>query len=401
MWKNFGSAIVLLAVALVCALYSSSVARDGRMIAAGVSAILALGIALWVAVRFVPRLASSVEWNWMPFLTQYHVTREGWIYLGGLTVVLFAAINTNNNLLYMVLSALIAVLLLSGISSGMNFKYLQIELRVPPTAYAGEAFPISLQIRNRKKLTPSFSLSIESIDETGFLFQPFFIACVRGSAQAFRAGDAMLRYRGHYRIRKLKLYSRYPFGFFLKAREYPVSAECICYPEILPQYDMDFSSADVLGSSPRYERGVGTDLHRIRDYLPVDGARHVHWKASAKTGALKTREFAAEESRRFVIHLDRFAPVDQTAEFERLVSYAASIAVYLVRDGIDVAVLTDEWASGFGCNDSHLQNVLHYLALVKRSDGAGKPPPHDGDSAMVLSLRQSTTPEATIAALKL
>ena len=47
----------------------------------------------------------------LPVLSHYHVTKEGWIYFGAIAIVVFAAINTNNNLLYMVLSALMAVLL--------------------------------------------------------------------------------------------------------------------------------------------------------------------------------------------------------------------------------------------------------------------------------------------------
>src|SRR6516165_5733664 len=114
MWKNFMSAIGLLAIALMAALYSSSAGRDGRVAAAAISAFIALGLAVWVGIKFVPRLASNVDWEWLPFFSHYHVTREGWIYFGAVTVVVFAAINTANNLLYMVLATLLAVLVLSG-----------------------------------------------------------------------------------------------------------------------------------------------------------------------------------------------------------------------------------------------------------------------------------------------
>src|SRR5262249_42747254 len=152
---------------------------------------------------------------------------------------------------------------------------------------------------------------------------------------------------------------------------------------------LNLSAVDLLGSNQRFERGLGNDLYMIRDYLPVDSARHVHWKASAKTGALKTREFAAEESRRFAIHLDRFAHVDQAADFEKLGSYAASVAVYLSRDGIEVGLVTDEWSSGHGCTEAHIEKILKYLALVERSDSAARPATDSG-VAMVLSLRQTS-----------
>src|SRR5689334_926180 len=161
MWKSFLSSIGLLAIALMAALYSSSAGRDGRVAAAGVSALLALGIAVWVAVKFVPRLASHVDWEWLPFFSHYHVTREGWMYFAAVTVVVFAAINTANNLLYMVLSALLAVLVLSGFLSALNFRFLELDLRIPTHCFAGEPFPISVHMQNPKRMFPTFSMRVE------------------------------------------------------------------------------------------------------------------------------------------------------------------------------------------------------------------------------------------------
>jgi hypothetical protein len=134
MWKNFMTAIGLLAIALMAALYSSSMARTGNVPGAAVSAFLALGIAVWVGIKFVPRLASNVDWEWLPFFSHYRVMREGWMYLATVAVVVFAAINTANNLLYMVLSALLAVLMLSGFLSALNFRLMRIGIRIPSIA---------------------------------------------------------------------------------------------------------------------------------------------------------------------------------------------------------------------------------------------------------------------------
>jgi uncharacterized protein (DUF58 family) len=51
---------------------------------------------------------------------------------------------------------------------------------------------------------------------------------------------------------------------------------------------------------------MGSDLYTIRDYQPSDSVRHIHWKATAKTSTLKTREFAAEESHNIVLVFDRY-----------------------------------------------------------------------------------------------
>ena len=133
-----------------------------------------------------------------------------------------------------------------------------------------------------------------------------YIPVVRGRQNTSQTGQAMLMNRGRYTMRNVKASSRYPFGFFLKDCNYQVDAECICYPEIIPQDRMNLSTLDLQGSNQRLDRGLGQDLYMIRDYIPSDSARHVHWKASAKTSTLKTREYAAEESRRVVLAFDRF-----------------------------------------------------------------------------------------------
>src|SRR5262245_15568685 len=161
MWKSFLQSIGLLAVAMMAAVYSSSVGREGRVTVTIISAVVALVIAIWVGLRFVPRLARGVDWEWMPLISRYRVTHPGWIYLGGVVVVIFAAVNTSNNLLYMVLSALLAVLLLSGFLSALNFRSLQLELRLPSRCFARERFQLRVRAHNQKRIFSTFSLHVD------------------------------------------------------------------------------------------------------------------------------------------------------------------------------------------------------------------------------------------------
>ena len=384
MWKSFLSSIGLLAIAMMAALYSSSAGRDGRVAAAGVSALLALGIAIWVAIKFVPRLASHVDWEWLPFFSHYHVTREGWMYFAAVTIVVFAAINTANNLLYMVLSALLAVLVLSGFLSALNFRFLQLDLRIPTHCFAGEPFPISVHMQNPKRMFPTFSMHVEPASNSAIQFSSFYMSLVGALAKTSQVGQAMLTKRGQFQIRDVKASSRYPFGFFLRDRAYPVAAECICYPEILPAEEINFSFLDLQGENQRFEKGLGHDLYMIRDYVPSDSARHVHWKASAKTSALKTREYAAEESSRVILLFDRYGHPGDALRFEQLVSYTASLAYHLLQDQFEVSFISDDWRSGQGSPQAVLGSILEYLALVQMS-GAAHPPA--GERGFRLSLR--------------
>ncbi len=387
---NFTKSILLLTIAMLAALYANSTARDGRVIPSAIAALIALSIAVWVGLRFVPRLAAGVDWDWLPFFTQYRLTRDGWIYIATTTVVMSAAINTSNNLLYMVLSALLAVMLLSGFLSGLNFRFLRLVARLPDHCFARQGFPLVLSVKNPKRVFPAFSLRVSPVDESPFRFEGYYVPLVGTQDQDTRTVEAELPRRGRHRLDEVQLQSRYPFGFLLKGRPVPVEAECIAFPEILQQEEMDIAIHDILGASERFERGQGMDLYMIRDYVASDSARHVDWKATAKTSSLKTREFATEESRRVVLAFDRYGVHGDENRFESLVSYEASLAVHMARDGIELSMVSDEWSSSSGHSETLLQSILSYLALVEMNPSAWPPPVEQSDGTVNLSLREGS-----------
>jgi uncharacterized protein (DUF58 family) len=381
MWQSFLQSMALLAVAMGTALFSSATSASDNLPATIISALVSLLLAGWVGVRLVPRLARGVDWGWMPGLAQYKITREGGIFLVALFVVLAAAINTSNNLLYMVLSALLAVLVLSGILSAMNFKALDMELLLPARAFAGEPLPFSIRIRNRRRVFPAFSLQTQPPGEN------LYFSMIQPRQSVLHPGETKFSRRGRYTFERLKAASRFPFGFFVKARSYPVDSECLCYPSILPPERLKFSVLDILGDQERLQRGMGSDLYTIRDYQPSDSVRHIHWKATAKTSTLKTREFAAEESHNIVLVFDRYGQPEDVERFEALVSEAASLAFHLIRNGAGVALISDNWKSSGESSEASLEAILNYLALVQMSAYAPTPPFESQTGALMLSLR--------------
>ena len=80
------------------------------------------------------------------------------------------------------------------------------------------------------------------------------------------------------------------------------------------------------GEWESFVRGRGSDLYRIREYLPEDSARHVDWKATAKSGSLKVREFAREDERKLCIVFDNpEAGLISEESYEKAVDLAARV----------------------------------------------------------------------------
>src|SRR5438874_1518090 len=160
--RAFFLSMAALSGALLLALYSSAAAELGQIVLASTSALAALAIAGWVAVTLVPTLARRTPLRWIGYRIQYKISREGWIYSGGILIVALAALNTGNNLLFLILACLIAIILMSGILSSITLTGITMRLDLPDHIFAGQPVRAEVALENEKLTLPSFSLRVEA-----------------------------------------------------------------------------------------------------------------------------------------------------------------------------------------------------------------------------------------------
>lgn len=97
---------------------------------------------------------------------------------------------------------------------------------------------------------------------------------------------------------------------------------------------------DLEGNPTRELTNSDVSFHALREYVPGDERRTIHWKSTAKTGRYMVRQY--EESRRSHLMValslaeSDFATDD---EFEMAVSVAGSLGVRAIRDGRTVSVV--------------------------------------------------------------
>jgi len=112
------------------------------------------------------------------------------------------------------------------------------------------------------------------------------------------------------------------------------------------------------------------DIRSLREYVPGDELRHVHWRASARSGRLVVREYVDPVRPHCTVVLDnRPAALDPTA-FEEAVDVAASVLWAAVSEGHRVTLCT---AEGDALDADHLvslQRLLDRLADVEQADDA-------------------------------
>src|SRR5215510_4973445 len=164
-WRDFFITVFLLGIAFVIALLSSIAAQQNMTRLAAVAAAISLLLAVIGAIYIVPRLARKVQLEFLRFAVRTTVTVEGLFFVVLLVVIGFAAWNTANNLLYLILSAMLAFLFTANLISRMSLADLSIQLRFPDHIFADETASLSVTVTNHKRIVPTFSLIVEPLSE--------------------------------------------------------------------------------------------------------------------------------------------------------------------------------------------------------------------------------------------
>ena len=371
-WRNFGIAMLALSVSLIVALLSAAVAQEGRIWLASITTLIALGIAAWVAITIVPALAKRTNLRWIAYQVDYRLTRDGIIYLVAVFVLVLAAVNTGNNLLFLILACLLAGILVSGVLSRVVLTGIAMKFDLPEHIFAGQPVLAEIELRNEKQIWPSFSLRVLGASKkspTEILTRPVFFPYVSRISAVRQKVELRFPQRGVYRQDAFGIRTRFPFGFFEKTRRVESNMEITVYPPV-ESTDQFYEVLPLLsGEMASHFRGRGHELHSLRDYQPTDSGRLVDWKVSAKSGRLMVREFAREDERRVMLVLDPYIgkaiAAESVARFERAVSLAACIAWHFNEIHSVMQFRTGSYSTPMASAGEIIYPALRQLALVQ------------------------------------
>ncbi|HTQ85296.1 MAG TPA: DUF58 domain-containing protein [Candidatus Solibacter sp.] len=376
-WKAFGLGMAALGVALLLALYSAAAREMGETRLAAVMATLSLVIAFWVGIKIVPPLFRRTSLRWLTVEIRFRLTREGWVYISGVFLLGLAALNTGNNLLFLILSALLAGMLMSGVLSTIVLTGNELEIELPEQIFAGQPALAMLTLHNHKQSLPSFSLRVNPAEkkEAQPVFRdPVYFPYVPRNSQARQRVELLFPRRGLYRQDSFVLQTRFPFGFLEKWRTVASPVEALVYPPVEPTEEFYEILPMISGEIESVHRGRGHDLYAIRDYQSADSARHVDWKATARTGELKVREFAREDERQVVLIFDPLifpapgtsAPAPAQLEaFERGVKLAACLAWHFYEMDAEIEFRTGRLIASMAPSSETIWSTMRELALIE------------------------------------
>ncbi|MBA3396042.1 MAG: DUF58 domain-containing protein [Deltaproteobacteria bacterium] len=309
-------------------------------------------------------------------------TREGRVIVLLSIGVGFAAINTGNNLLYLLLGWLLSFIIASGILSELTLKKLSVSRRPPPRVFAGEPFLMEVVIENAKQNRASFSIEVEDLVGTTPLDKRcYFLKIPAAKSQRTSYRHTFIR-RGLYTMSGYRLATKFPFALFRKSRDVDAPLEVLVYPArvTVPRPTPRTTSRGETSANRLGRRG---EFFGLRERRVGDDRRDIHWRSSARTGRLLVREYEDELARRVVIGVDnalpntvREAAADgaitpageaQVAAVERAISVAASLAAAYIEVGwsVELCARGTHIPAGVGrIHEAKIQRALALLAYV-------------------------------------
>lgn len=326
------------------------------------------------------RLRDRLEGN-----IHQRITGLGYAYAAATVLVGVGAFVSANNLLFLILSVMLAALLVSGLVSRLGLGGLEVDLELPPHLSARVPASGRVRIRNHKAWMPSFSLRLEGSGKAGFSGQ-LYIPVIPGGGVVEESVPLVFPKRGQYREDSFVFSSRFPFGFTERRVRVTIERDIIVYPSVLPQPDFELAMESAEGLLTARLPAGGDDFHRLRPY-ENESARHVDWKATARTGQLQVREYVTRESAPVEIVFDLWCPPHASAWFERAVDCCACFVWRFHDRGRAFRFRTQ--TIELDCpDDASVYDILKFLALVEPRASAAPIQLNDANTVcLLLSLR--------------
>ena len=127
------------------------------------------------------------------------------------------------------------------------------------------------------------------------------------------------------------------FGLIKKGKVIENPGSFLVLPEIREFFDIPSTEGENLAEKSEktretQETGNGFELKSVRDFVPGDSLRNIHWKSSAKSGQLRTKEFYREVDSGSVMFIDNFFEEHYSEDFEKILSAAATVLTRLQKE---------------------------------------------------------------------
>jgi uncharacterized protein (DUF58 family) len=294
-----------------------------------------------------------------------------------LALLLFFAYVTGIRLAYSLLYALVLLFLISWAWSRLIGENLSVE-RVSPEGHyqVGDPFEERFQVENRSWVP----IAVLELTDFSSLpgYNPGRVFGLKGRKSRRWTSRGEFKQRGLFTFGPVELRYGDPFGLFPRTMRVPSSRSVVVYPVLRSVSHLEALAPSVAGEEQI--RGRLIDLPpittTIREYVPTDSVKRIHWPSSARLGRLVSRSFETREGGDAWIVLDLEAQVHAgeapESTLEYAISLAASIADSGLRRGAAVGLVTNDRSLTLieAARGDHQRNRLLEEFTLAQADGS-------------------------------
>lgn len=244
--------------------------------------------------------------RWLRPPRSLRVTRAGRTYLVLTVGIGLGALNTGNNLLYLVLGVQLATIVASGVLSEASLRGLQVRRLGAEAAYASEPFVFRWALSRKRGASFALRVAETHPEVTGSAT----LAYLRSGSEVVLRGRLLAPRRGPYPLAGVRVTTTFPLGLFEKGRILEFPGELLVYPRrvTLPREDRAGQAGQGERPPRRATRDGDDDSAGLRPLRDGEDVRRVHWLKSALGGQLLRVERDCEETRSVVLRLETAAP---------------------------------------------------------------------------------------------
>ena len=334
--------------------------------ARGTGAVAASLAALRRARSALHRLWVRIRWRRISF------TSGGLAFTAGTLAVGFAAMNTGNNLLYLLWGSMLGFMMVSFWLSEQAIRDVRVERRFPHAVTVGHDFRLTYEVTNGKRRLPT--LAVEIVEEG--LPDRAFVAHVppRGTVTA-RSVNSFVR-RGIYPLGTLRLSTSFPFGLFRKEADVEIPGEVVVWPRSdrpIREPRLGGGRMRRAGLSAHGTAGSRGEYRSLRGYRAGDDPKDIHWRSTARMREPVIREYERDGAETRWICLD--TRVAQSDAAEVAVEVAASLCAGAVAGHHPFALAAGDAVLEPGEGTAHLERALDLLARVDFGEDEPVPAP--------------------------
>jgi uncharacterized protein (DUF58 family) len=290
------------------------------------------------------------------------ITPLGIFYIIIMLLFGFAAINTANNLLYMITSFMMAFMIISGVISYYNIKFLEVTFVKAYDFFANEPGKVVLSIRNQKRW-PSFLLNIFVAKDLHKDVKRFFkkyktfeilyeksIFTLKAKEEKHIELIISFEKRGNYKELEVYISSDFPFGFAYREIKYRVPVDIYVYPN--PK-QCKINIVQYKSEKGFIKTSEGQELYQIREYNS-EHPKYINWKASAKVQKLMVNDFSDFISKEIILR-----PEDFDMDLEQKLSCMSFIVLEASKQNAKIGL---DW-NGFVIPPS--DSMFHYIKILR------------------------------------